>query len=180
MRWPIGQARSTDGAKGGVFNADEDPGRVRQAESQRALKALGIWERCELRAWAYPDQALMPGQDLVKAMLQCMQDFKPDVVLAPSPFESHADHRVASLCTYWAWQQSQRRSMRAHAQVSTPEFALEASPQLMFYEVGQPLPANVLVDISTSMDKKRSAMACFASQLAQQAYGETIEALNRY
>jgi len=170
----------TDGAKGGVFNAHDDPVRVRQAESQRALKALGIWERCELRAWAYPDQALMPGQDLVKAMLQCMQDFKPDVVLAPSPFESHADHRVASLCTYWAWQQCQGRPTPAHAQVSTPGFALEAEPRLMFYEVGQPLRANVLVDISASMERKRSAMACFASQLAQQAYGETIEALNRY
>jgi LmbE family N-acetylglucosaminyl deacetylase len=51
---------------------------------------------------------------------------------------------------------------------------------VLFYEVGQPLMPDVLVDITPQIERKRSALRCFPSQMAIQAYDEQLLALNRY
>jgi hypothetical protein len=56
--------------------------------------------------------------------------------------------------------------------------SLEA--QLILYEVGVPLHPNLLLDISAHLPTKQAAMACFVSQMAQQAYGDHLLALNRF
>ncbi|NDG13164.1 MAG: glycosyltransferase [Betaproteobacteria bacterium] len=175
----------TDGAGGGVFADDENPVEVRKSETQLALQALGIAGRSRLECWGYPDQQLMPSHSLLDAMLETLGRFDPDLVLAPSPFELHPDHRVACLMAYRAWQQhclarrAQPKDKVSHS-AGPVEASVGACPSLMFYEVGHSLQPNVLVDITRKMARKRQAMACFASQLAEQAYAELIESLNRY
>jgi len=86
----------------------------------------------------------------------------PDLILAPSIWEMHRDHRAV-----------------AQAALS---FLLQATDccQLAFYEVGVPLIPNLMVDISDNQNRKDQAMQCFGSQLEAQAYADQIRGLNRF
>ncbi len=49
------------------------------------------------------------------------------------------------------------------------------------YEIGIAIPSpSILMDISSTLNTKKAAMACFVSQLAVQRYSEQINALNRF
>jgi LmbE family N-acetylglucosaminyl deacetylase len=144
---------ATDGAAGG--NAAE-----RERESRDAALALGLDGGAQrLQFWRLPDRGLQPDDELVARIRQQLQLQCPDWVLAPSPLEVHPDHRALCLAAVAA--------------------AAGRCP-LGFYEVGQPLLPNMLVDITPVLARKRAALACFTSQLVQQRYDEQLLALNRY
>lgn len=135
---------------------------TRADESRRAATELRYAEgpgRLEL--WGLPDRAVVPDAALVGRIVAALDAGANDWLLAPSPFEVHPDHRAVCLAAVQAWQQR-------------PACALG------FFEIGQPLLANRLIDISAVLGKKQRAMRCFASQLAMQAYDEQVSALNRY
>jgi len=144
----------TDGAAGG--NASE-----REAESRRAAAALGyLTDAAQLQFLRHPDRGLQPDDRLLTELSQHADELGADLVLAPSPFEIHPDHRASCAAAI--------------------ELARQRKCGLMFYEVGQPLMPNRLLDLSPWLERKRSAIACFESQLAVQAYGEHNLALNRF
>ena len=146
----------SDGAKGG------DP-TAREFESQAAAMVLsqgGPWPRLEF--WRLPDRELRPDADLRDRIAQIVRATDADWVIAPSPFEVHPDHRA--VC---------RASIEAMASMRP------SCPRLMLCEIGQPLIANTLVDITSVLELKRQALRCFVSQLALQAYDEQILGLNR-
>lgn len=144
----------SDGAAGGEAA-------LREQECQAAAQAIGYGGAPHtLTFWRLPDRGVQPDAALVARIVQAIGDRPPDWVLAPSPFEVHPDHRAVCLA-----------ALRACA---------AARAQLVFYEIGQPLLPNRLVDITPVIEAKQRAMRCFASQLAQQDYGEHVSALNRY
>jgi LmbE family N-acetylglucosaminyl deacetylase len=149
---------ATDGAFGGV----EDPrhyASTRQDESRAAGKILGYGTPL---FWGLPDRGVLVDSDLVARIETMLAEYRPALVYAPSWWEIHPDHTALSLAV-----------TEALARVS-----LEA--QLILYEVGVPLHPNLLLDISAHLPTKQAAMACFVSQMAQQAYGDHLLALNRF
>lgn len=133
---------------------------VRQEESRRAAGVLGYGVP---EFWALPDRGVAYGEVLIGRIVAAIRETGADLVYAPSIFEMHPDHRALAMAAV----ESVRR--------------VGAGVRLAMYEVGVPLVrVNVLLDISAEDGAKRQAMACFASQLAVQAYDEHIAALNRY
>lgn len=144
----------SDGGQGGDVP-------VRQAESLAALHALGFADAPQrMRFWRFKDREVVPDAALMGSIQQALLEQDPQWLLAPSPFEVHPDHRSVCLAAIAA--------------------AAGAQTRLGFYEVGQPLAPNLLVDITSALARKRAALACFASQLVWQPYDEQMLALNRY
>ena len=147
----VGQAHSGDDA---AYMA------TRQEESRRAAGVLGYDEPA---FWGLPDRGVAYGEALIRRIVAAIRETGADLVYAPSIFEMHPDHRALAMAAL----ESVRRA--------------GAGVRLAMYEVGVPLVrVNVLLDISAEDGVKRQAMACFASQLAVQAYDEHISSLNRY
>ena len=153
---PVHVVVVSDGAAGGDAE-------VRQHECRAAAEALGYLRGPQaLRFWALPDRGVVPDDALAARIHRLAAEVSADWLLAPSPFEVHPDH--LAVC-----------------QAATTATAMPGSAaRLVYYEVGQPLMPNLLVDISAVTPRKHAAMRCFASQLVQQDYGEHIAALNRY
>lgn len=144
----------TDGAAGG------DPGQ-RERESRRAAAELGYGsDPLDLQFLGHPDRGLQPDAALLAALRAQARAVDADLLLAPSPFEIHPDHRAAC--------------------VAAVALGRELNRPVLFYEVGQALMPNRLLDISALLPRKQAAMACFESQLSEQAYAEQVLALNRY
>lgn len=141
----------TSGSMGG----DAD---TRIKESKKASEFLGGYS---LEVWGYVDREVLFCAELVERIKKRVEEKSITLVYAPSPWENHPDHKALS--------------------ASAMEVVRESSDcSIMFYEVGAPLRPNILIDISTVLDKKISAMQCFASQIKNQRYDEHILALNRY
>lgn len=148
----------TDGEAGmaeGIPNARD----LRRNESCRAAGVVGCLEP---EFWSLPDRGLV-AQALVERMARRIVEERADLIFLPSPLEIHPDHQAVALAGLSA-------------------LSLAALPcQVFFYEVSQPLSEPThLIAIDRVMAKKREAMACFTSQLAQLPYHERISGLNRY
>jgi LmbE family N-acetylglucosaminyl deacetylase len=143
----------------GAFGAGEEYAHTRQAESNAAGKILGYGAPI---FWGLPDRGLIFDNALVDRIAATLTEYRPALVYAPSWWEIHPDHSALSLAVTQA--------------VSRTTEAV----QLFLYEVGVPLHPNLLLDISARLGKKQAAMACFTSQMAQQAYGDHVLALNRF
>lgn len=134
---------------------------VREAESRRAAEMIG-YARCtdSVTFWRLADRGVVPDAALIDRISAVTGAQGAEWLLAPSPFEVHPDHRAVALA----------------AIAATPR----TGARLGFYEVGQPLMPNLLIDITPVVARKLAAASCFASQLAIQRYEEHLTALNRY
>lgn len=139
----------------GSIGGDPD---TRVEESKKASEFLGGYS---LEVWNYDDGKVSFCVELVEKIKKEIKEKKTTLIYAPSLWENHPDHKAVSLS----------------AMEAAKEF-LDCS--IMFYEVGAPLRPNMLVDISSVLDKKILAMQCFASQIKNQRYDEHILSLNRY
>jgi len=151
----------TDGRRGG-FRADLDEAYVRrrEREAEAGLACLGVRDFGFLR---HPDQRLRSADGLAGEIAREVEAFRPDAVVVPSPFEVHPDHLAAG------------RALAA---------ALErtgADPRILLVEIGGPLVANWILDVTGElMERKRRALRCHESQLADADFEEKMLALNRY
>ena len=153
---PVQVVIASDGGQGG-------DAAIREQESMAAAQALGEGASApDLHFWRLPDRGLAQATELVPRLQHAVGTAAADLVLLPSPFEVHPDHRA--LCV---------AGLHALRQAGTVA-------DVLFYEVGQPLMPDVLVDITPQLPRKRSALRCFPSQMAVQAYDEQLLALNRY
>lgn len=135
---------------------------AREQESRAAAAVLGVEE---LQFWALPDRSLRFGHELVARILEALGTSGAAAactVYAPSLWEAHPDHRATAL--------SVAEALRR----------LDHTGALLFYEVSAPLRANRLLDIGSVWERKRDAMAAFASQEQVFPYSETVAGLNRY
>jgi LmbE family N-acetylglucosaminyl deacetylase/glycosyltransferase involved in cell wall biosynthesis len=148
---------ATDGAAGGNAAAREE-------ESRRGIALLGPAEVVFL---GFADRAL--GDDAADLLRAQLLDFRPDVVLVPSPVEIHPDHVALA------------HAFCAAVQHDETLFADLAVTRVAFYEVSAPLPRpNTLVDISDVAEAKYAAVAEHASQLALHDYVAYARGLNTY
>jgi LmbE family N-acetylglucosaminyl deacetylase len=151
----------TDGVRGIVEPALSDDAirNIRMEESKCAAAVLAYGQP---QFWRYPDRELVCDEGLIRRIHDFIASNSYRSVFAPSPLEIHPDHRnLAHACL-----EAATRSDRAF--------------ELCFYEVGQPLYPNLLLDISAYIQTKQRAAACFESQLNCQNYHLQSEGLNRF
>jgi LmbE family N-acetylglucosaminyl deacetylase/glycosyltransferase involved in cell wall biosynthesis len=148
---------ATDGAQAGAAD-------VRQRESRRALDRLG--DGAELAFLGFPDRGL--DDDLAPRLREELLAFRPDLILVPAPIEIHPDHYALA------------RVFCELVQRDETLFANLAVARVAFYEVGQPLRPNAIVDISDVAETKYAAIAEHESQLAQRDYVAYARGLNAY
>jgi LmbE family N-acetylglucosaminyl deacetylase len=116
----------------------------RQQETKAATAVLGI-SRAE--ALGFPDGQLAGHQqDIQEALRARIAVFQPELILCPSPVDSHPDHIVAA---------------RAILQL------LRVLPgwSLAFYEVHAPVRPNVLIDVTEVLTIKERAIQCYHRSL---------------
>lgn len=154
----------TDGAGYALKEERSQVFSIRQQESCAASAALHIAQPIFL---GLPDRGLAGCASLVSMIKKLLEQFQPQVVLAPSLWEIHPDHLAAARATVAA----------LALQNATQSVSL---PELWFYEVGAPLRTNFLVDITSVWTDKKAAMECFFSQNSVQNYTRHVEALNIY
>lgn len=150
----------TDGARGSWKSGhDKDYIALRKEE---ARAACGFQGTRPPRFLHFPDGALLPDGALVEALKDLVLEVDPYVVYCPSLFEIHGDHLNAARALLTALEQAGKE------------------PLVMFGEVGAPVWANALVDISSVMERKVEALRHYASQLSANNYVPSLKGLNQY
>jgi len=148
----------------GAYSADTEQQssytNLRRSETIHAAAVLGYGKP---EFWALPDRGIEYGEFLVQRIEQAIEETQADRIYAPSIYEMHPDHRALGMAAL----EAVRRNT--------------GNLKLAMYEVGVPmLRPNLLLDISDLRDRKQQAMACFLSQLKEQAYDQHISALNKF
>ncbi|CUB02766.1 PIG-L deacetylase family protein [Marinomonas fungiae] len=132
---------------------------LRANESKAAAKVLGLPEPEFLNA---QDGELWDNVMIASELAERLQAWQPTTIVAPSIWEMHRDHRATAEIAIRLAQ------------------TLPSVKRLCFYEIGVPLIANVIEDVTAFKSLKWQAMQCFLSQLASQHYAEQINGLNIY
>ena len=162
---------ATDGAaqEGPRPDGPEAYGARRREESRRAAGVLGLPEPA---FGGFADRSLADAADgLEAAVREQLGDFRPDLVLAPSPAEIHPDHRALSEALYRAISSSRPED---------PDHDRFRFVRVAFYEISQPFLPNALVDIAGVADRKAAALREYASQQTVRDYAGAVEGLNAY
>lgn len=132
---------------------------ARVQEMTSAAAVLGIHQVHEL---ALPDGHLAQHQTTIThALRDRIATFQPDLVLAPSPIDGHADHATVG-------------------HVILELFRELPGWRLACYEVFTPLRFNCLVDITAVLEQKERAIRCYQRSLFGQPdlFWEAFRALN--
>ncbi len=165
---PVRILIATDGSEADPGEADRDAYRDRREQETRQGLALlgGVCEITFLRA---PDRGLAAASPSVSAAIAgLLRTFRPDLILLPSPIEIHPDHSALAQLFCQLIQGDQ--TLAAELAVT----------RVGFYEIGQPLRPNVLVDITDVAERKYAAISAHASQTALHDYVGFTRGLNAY
>jgi LmbE family N-acetylglucosaminyl deacetylase/GT2 family glycosyltransferase len=148
---------ATDGAQAGSAA-------TREEESRRALDRLG--EGVQLEFLRFPDRAL--GDEARLRLREELLAFRPDLIAVPSPIEIHPDHLSLS------------RIFCELVQRDETLFADLAVARVAFYEVGQPIRPNAIVDITDVAEAKYAAISEHTTQTKHRDYVSYARGLNAY
>ena len=158
---PVKVVFLTNGACGDVSGGMDRDAYInwRKDEAKKACACLGV---ADLEFWGYEDRSLAGARGVLPRMVELLDKFRPQLVYAPSPWEIHPDHRAASFLLSDAIRGS------------------DIECEIAFYEIGQPISVNLLVDISEVVDRRIRTMEAYESQLKERPYKDVSIALNRY
>jgi LmbE family N-acetylglucosaminyl deacetylase len=151
----------TNGRYGAGTSADAQTVLVaaRQTEAARAGALLGITEQHRIDGLGNRLETDTAAATQLRAILESVQ---PAVVYLPSMLERHPDHRATT-------------DLLARAVANTSlDFECRA------YEVWTPLTPNRAVSIDASIERKRAAIDCYASQLEHTDFAHIVLSLNAY
>lgn len=137
--------------------ADAVQAKLRQGECLAGLRLLGVEDA---RFLDFADGGLAEAAGLEERLEAELEDFAPELIYAPSPFEHHADHRAAFAAL--------ARAARAGTDA-----------RVLLWGVNAAAPRDVLFDISTRTAAKSRALAAHASQSAGGALVQKVEARDR-
>lgn len=158
---PVEVVIVTDGRRG-IVDPEMSEAAIRCLRMDESICAASVLGYGQPRFWNYPDRGLVCDEHLVDRIHSLITGANYRSLFAPSLLEIHPDHRnLANAC------------LAVAARVEQPF-------QLCFYEVGQPLYPNLLLDISSHIETKRRAIGCFRSQLDSQNYHLQCDGLNRF
>jgi LmbE family N-acetylglucosaminyl deacetylase len=132
---------------------------IRKQEARRAGEILGVESIAFLDA---EDGRLLTDSGVPARLRALLVKAPPRIVYLPFFLENHVDHSAAS-----------RMLMAATADT-------KLNFECRCYEVWTPLFPNIVVEIDTTMELKKNALACYESQLADMDYLHTGMGLNAY
>ncbi|MCD4655093.1 PIG-L family deacetylase [bacterium] len=151
----------TDGACGTVdASTEEDLIGLRRNECERAAEILRF---SSLGFWGEPDGQLKMNPGLVEKLIKVLTRIRPEFVYTPFPIDYHFDHIEATRIVVSALSQ------------------IDEAPLIRCYESIIPLIPNKIINVTSVIDLKKRAVACFETQNAVSDYQRTIvEGLNRH
>jgi LmbE family N-acetylglucosaminyl deacetylase len=159
----------TDGAAG----APDEEGRraIASRRAEESRNALVILGGGTVHEGGMRDRGLGGRAAALEALIASfLAKTSPDLVFAPSPVETHPDHRAVA-CALLAL--ARRPAADAGA-------ASLARATVAFFEISQPFRPNFLFDLTPVLERKRKAVRAFASQAAERDYAGFVEGLGAY
>ncbi|NLV21087.1 MAG: hypothetical protein GXY49_03755 [Syntrophomonadaceae bacterium] len=162
----------TSGESGSLSYSPAELARRREEEAARAAALLGVKDLVFLHQ---PDGYITWSQELVESLVSIIRSRQPSMVFLPHGGEEVRDH-----------QQCSRLVLEACKRAAGPWFPSCGKQswsvnKVWAYEVWTPLsPYNMVVDISDFMQLKLAALRAHKSQLADIAYDDAVQGLNRY
>lgn len=162
----------TSGEAGSLDRRPEELAALREDEAAKGAALLGV---SDLTFLHQPDGYIAWNRELLENLISIIRSQQPDLIFLPHAREEVRDHQQCSQLVI----ESCRRA-------AGPWFAdCGARPwsaaTLLAYEVWTPLERyNLTVDISAYMATKLNALGRHGSQLADIAYDEAVQGLNRY
>ena len=151
----------------------------RAVESAAATRLLGLAVRENL---GLPDTAVQDDDATLGAVVRVLRRYRPRLLLAPMTSDAHPDHEATGRV-------ARRAFFHAGLRKARPELGPPHRPRLMLcYFANDFAAADVCVDISRYIERKREVVRCYASQLggdrSHQLRGldplERCEARDRY
>ncbi len=140
-----------------VYFADCTAGRRKEAE-----EAAGILGIRDIEFLDFHAKTLLDDERPAARLSAVMAARNPDIVYLPSLFDRHNDHLAVNhlLCR---WYEKGQRDITVCG-----------------CEIWTTLVPNLVIDISDTIGAKRSALACFRSQLSVRDWQDAAVSLNRY
>lgn len=170
----------------GEFNITEYA-LLREKEAVRALSVLGV---SDYEFFRFPDRELhMHYQSALDRVLNIVRSYMPDAVYSPSMIELNPDHRTTAALAIELQKMVMNTDINTlihdapppHPYPQGKRVRMGVMPvKLVFYEVTTPLRPNILVDISSVYNVKKSAIKKYKSQIKLANYLECITALNTF
>ncbi len=153
----------TRGERGIRNTGLDEAAKIRTAESEKACQVMGA----RPRFFGQIDGATEVTRAQVDAMSKVLGEEKPDIVFAHWPVDTHMDHQVASMLVIRTW------------------MALREQPHLYFFEVdtgdqSQGFLPNTYVDVTSVLEKKKTALFAHRSQDGQGIWREHHEVITRW
>jgi len=149
---------------------------ITRRELQSAHKVLGV-SGVTFLDFPAPRLDMVPSHEIADSIAQVVRRFQPQVVYMPHQWDIHGDHQA----TYWATLVATRpingcpvRRVLCYEILSETEWAPPAGDQSFI--------PTVFIDISSTLERKLKAMACYQSQLKPPPHPRSlhsIEALAR-
>jgi N-acetylglucosamine malate deacetylase 1 len=132
----------------------------RKLEAQTAAQYVGFEF---VRFLDYADGKLSLHESRIgHDLANLLREWRPTALFCPFPTDHHRDHQATT------------------AAVAAAIREVDWHGEVWGYEVWSTLWPNAAMDISEVVEKKRAAIACHASQVANMAYVEATLGLNRY
>ena len=126
----------------------------RRREADAAAAVLGAAWRENL---GWPDGGIDATPAILRSAVECVRRHQPRVVAIPYWRDRHPDHVSASrVLTKALFLSGLRKADAAHA-AWRPEW-------ICYYFINDGAAPSFVVDVSTHYEKKRAALACYASQ----------------
>jgi len=153
----------TRGERGIRDKGLDEAGKIRTAECEKACQVMGA----RPRFFGQIDGATEMIHTHVEAMTKVLTEEHPDVVFAHWPIDTHMDHQVASMLAIRAC------------------MALGERPHLYFFEVNtgsqsQGFLPNTYVDVTSVLEKKRTALFAHVSQDGEGIWREHHEIIAKW
>ncbi|MGO9611679.1 MAG: PIG-L deacetylase family protein [Dissulfurispiraceae bacterium] len=140
-----------------LYFADCTEDRIKEARAAATIVGFD-----QLEFLNYKSKTLLDHKDIGERLSATISSYKPDMVYLPSLFDRHADHIAVN---HYLSEASRKYGYK---------FTVNA------YEVWNTLVPNVIVDISSCIDKKKDAIKCYKSQLVSNDWVDGAISLNRY
>lgn len=129
---------------------------TRRQEAEAAGRALGVaWREC----LGWRDGAMAPDAAQVHAAVAFLRRHQPRTIAIPYWVDRHPDHVGASQALTEAAFKSGLRRYDAPGAPWRPEW-------VCYYFINDGAAPSFVVDVSAHYEKKRAALACYASQFA--------------
>ena len=129
--------------------------RARRAEAAAAAAVLGVAGRENLR---WPDGGIAPTPDVIRSAVRAIRRHRPRTIAIPFWDDRHPDHVAASeVLRIAAFSSALRRYETRRSDRGAPDW-------VCYYFINDGAAPSFLVDVSAYYERKREALACYASQ----------------